>query len=97
MRTARAMLSIAGIYSPEILEKACGKAPRQCHMPCDKAIYPRARSIDGAEEFTWLKENNKKSGAVRGAGYYRKGGMDKRTLKQKRACRYWNLAALPEP
>lgn len=75
MQTVKAILSIADIYSPEILEKACDKAPRQYHMPYYKTIYSHARSINSAKEFTGFKENNKKSGIVRGADYYRKGEM----------------------
>lgn len=69
MQTAGAILSIADIYSPEILEKACG----QYHMPYYKTIYSNAKSINSAKELTEFKENNKKSGIVRGADYYRKG------------------------
>ena len=73
VQTARAILAIADIYSPEILEKACDKALRQYHMPYYKTIYSHAKSINSAKEFTDFKENNKKSGIVRGADYYRKG------------------------
>ena len=73
MQTAGAILSIADIYSPQILEKACDKALRQYHMPYYKTIYSNAKSINRAKELTEFKENNKKSGIVRGADYYRKG------------------------
>lgn len=73
MQAAGAILSIADIYSPEILEKACDKALRQYHMPYYKTIYSHARNINGAKELAEFKENNKKSGIVRGADYYRKG------------------------
>jgi len=75
MQTARAILSIADIYSLQILEKACDKALRQYHMPYYKTIYSHAKSINSAKEFTEFKESNKKSGIVRGADYYRKGEM----------------------
>ena len=73
MQTAGAILSIADIYSPEILEKACGKALRQYHMPYYKTIYSHAKNINSAKELTEFKENNKKSGIIRGTDYYRKG------------------------
>lgn len=73
MRTAGAILSIADIYSPQIREKACDKALRQYHMPYYKTIYSNAKSINSEKELTAFKENNKKSGIVRGADYYRKG------------------------
>ena len=73
MQTAGAILSIADIYSPQILEKACDKALRQYHMPYYKTIYSNAKSINSEKELTEFKENNKKSGIVRGADYYRKG------------------------
>ncbi|EOS74853.1 hypothetical protein C819_02902 [Lachnospiraceae bacterium 10-1] len=38
MQTAGALLSTADIYSPQILEKACGKALRQYHMPYNLLI-----------------------------------------------------------
>ncbi len=77
LQTARALLSIADIYSPEILEKACNKALRQYHMPYYKTIYSYAKSINSKEELTEFKENNKKSGIIRGAEYYRKGETNK--------------------
>ena len=73
MQTAKAILSIADIYSPEILEKACDKALRKYHMPYYKTIYSHAKTINNEKELTEFKENNKKSGIVRGADYYRKG------------------------
>ena len=77
MQTARSILSIADIYSPEILEKACDKALRQYHMPYYKTIYSHARSINSAKELTGFKENNQKFGIVRGADYYKKRRDDK--------------------
>ena len=73
VQTVKAILSIADIYSPEILEKACDKALRQYHMPYYKTIYSHAENINSQQELTEFKENNKKSGIVRGADYYRKG------------------------
>ena len=60
MQTAGAILSIAGIYSPQILEKACDKALRQYHMPYYKTIYSNAKSINSEKELTEFKGNNKK-------------------------------------
>lgn len=77
LQTARAILSIADIYSPETLEKACDKALKQYHMPYYRTIYAHAKSINSREELTEFKENNQKSGIIRGADYYRKGGTDK--------------------
>lgn len=77
MRTARAILSIADIYTPEVLEKACDKALRQYHMPYYKTIYSHARSINSAKELTEFKENNRKFGIIRGADYYKKRRDDK--------------------
>ena len=77
MQTAGAMLSIADIYTPEALEKACGKALRQYHMPYYKTIYSHARSINSAKEPTEFKENNRKFGIIRGADYYKKRRDDK--------------------
>jgi hypothetical protein len=77
MQTARSILSIADIYSPEILEKACDKALRQYHMPYYKIISFHAKNINSAKELTEFKENNKKSGIVRGADYYKKRRDDK--------------------
>lgn len=77
MQTAKAILSVADIYSPEVLEKACSKALRQYHMPYYKTIYSHAKSINSEKEFTEFKEINKKSGIVRGADYYKKGDMSK--------------------
>lgn len=74
MHTVKAILSIADIYSPDILEKACDNALRQYHMPYFKTIYSHAKNISSEKELTEFKENNKKSGIVRGADYYRKGG-----------------------
>ena len=73
MQTAGAILSIADIYTTEVLEKACDKALRQYHMPYYKTIYSNAKSINSEKELIEFKENNKKSGIVRGADYYRKG------------------------
>ena len=73
MQTAKAILSIADIYSPEILEKACDKALRQYHMPYYRTIYSHAKTINSEKELMEFKENNKTSGIVRGADYYRKG------------------------
>lgn len=77
LQTARAILSIADTYTPEILEKACDKALRQYHMPYYKTIYSHARSINSAKELTEFKESNQKFGIVRGADYYKKRGDDK--------------------
>ena len=77
MQTARAILSIADIYTPEVLEKACDKALRQYHMPYYKTIYSHARSINSAKELTEFKENNRKFGIIRGADYYKKRRDDK--------------------
>ena len=77
MQTARAILSIADIYTPEVLEKACDKALRQYHMPYYKTIYSHARSINSAKGLTGFKENNRKFGIARGADYYKKRGDDK--------------------
>jgi len=66
LQTARVILSIADIYSPEILEKACDKAPRQYHRPYYKTIYSYAESINSREELTEFKKNNKKFGIIRG-------------------------------
>lgn len=60
MQTAGAILSIADIYSPQILEKACDKALRQYHMPYYKTIYSNAKSINSEKELTEFKGNNKK-------------------------------------
>ena len=76
MQTAKAILSIADIYSPEILEKACDRALRKYHMPYYKTIYSHAKSINSEKELTEFKENNKRSGIVRGADYYRKGAVE---------------------
>lgn len=73
MQTAKAILSISDIYSPEVLERACDKALRQYHMPYYKTIYFHAKSINSAKERTEFKENNRKTGIIRGADYYRKG------------------------
>ena len=72
MQTAKAILSISDIYSPEVLERACDKALRQYHMPYYKTIYFHAESINSAKERTGFKENNRKTGIIRGADYYRK-------------------------
>lgn len=77
MQTAKAILSIADIYSPEILERAYEKALGQYHMPDYRIIYAHAKSINSEKELTEFKENNKKSGIIRGADYYRKGELDK--------------------
>ena len=77
MQTARAILSIADIYTPEVLEKACDKALRQYHMPYYKTIYSHAKSINSAKELTEFKENNRKFGIIRGADYYKKRRDDK--------------------
>ena len=58
------ILSIANIYTSEALEKACGKALRQYHMPYYKTIYSHARSINSAKELTEFKENNRKFGMM---------------------------------
>ena len=42
-------------------------------MPYYKTIYSHAKNINSEKELTEFKENNKKSGIVRGADYYRKG------------------------
>ena len=73
VQTAKAILSIADIYSPEILEKACDKALSKYHMPYYRTIYSHAKNINSEKEVTEFKENNKKSGIIRGADYYRKG------------------------
>ena len=77
MQTAGAILSIADIYSPQILEKACYKALRQYHMPYYKTIYSNAKSINSEKELTEFKENNRKFGIIRGADYYKKRRDDK--------------------
>lgn len=46
-------------------------------MPYYRTIYAHAKSINSREELTEFKENNQKSGIIRGADYYRKGGTDK--------------------
>ncbi len=73
MQTVKAILSIAYIYSSEILEKACDKALRQYHMSYYSTIYSNAKNINSKKELTEFKENNKKSRIVKGADYYRKG------------------------
>ena len=75
VQTAKAILSIADIYSPEILEKACDRALRKYHMPYYRTIYSHAKNINSEKEVIEFKENNKKSGIVRGADYYRKGDV----------------------
>ncbi len=77
LQTAGAILSIADIYTPEVLEKACDKALRQYHMPYYKTIYSNAKSINSEKELTEFKENNRKFGIIRGADYYKKRRDDK--------------------
>ncbi len=77
MQTAKAILSIADIYSPEILEKVCEKVLRKYYMPYYKTIYAHARNLNSPKERTEFQENNKKSGIIRGADYYRKGKTNK--------------------
>ena len=42
-------------------------------MPYYRTIYSHAKNINSKKEITEFKENNKKSGIVRSADYYRKG------------------------
>lgn len=74
-QTVKAVLSIADQFTPEILEKACYESLKQYHMPYYKTIYSHAKSIHAAKELNDFRENNKKSGIVRGADYYRKGDL----------------------
>ncbi len=76
-QAAKAILAIADIYSPRILEEACGRALRQCHITYYKAICSHAKNLDSAKELTEFRENNKKSGMARGADCYRRGETDK--------------------
>lgn len=46
-------------------------------MPDYNTIYAHAKIINSEKELTEFKENNKKSGIIRGADYYRKGEPDK--------------------
>ena len=46
-------------------------------MPYYKIISFHAKNINSAKELTEFKENNKKSGIVRGADYYKKRRDDK--------------------
>lgn len=62
MQTAKAILSIADIYSPEILEKACDKALSKYHMPYYRTIYSHAKNINSEKAVTVFKENNKNTG-----------------------------------
>lgn len=72
-QTVKAILSIADVYSPEALERACKKALEQYHIPYYKTIYSYAKSISEEKEAKKFREDNNKSGIVRGAEYYMKG------------------------
>lgn len=69
--TVMAILAIAETYSPEILENACKKCLKQYHIPYYKTIYRAAKILNNQKEFEEFKENNKTTGIVRGADYYK--------------------------
>lgn len=73
MQTVKSILSIADQFTPKILDKACEKAMKQYHTPFYKVIYSHAKSINAAKELRNFKEENSKSGIIRGADYYKKG------------------------
>lgn len=72
LQTVKSILAIADLYTPEILEKACELSLKQYHMPYYKTIYGHAKKLNKDAEYKEFKENNKTSGIVRGADYYRK-------------------------
>ena len=72
MQTVKSILSIVDQVTPEILDKACEKAMKQYHTPFYKVIYSHAKSINAAKELRDFKEDNSKSGIIRGADYYKK-------------------------
>ena len=94
MQTAGAILSIVDIYTPEVFEKACDKALRQCHMPYYKIISFHAKNINSAKELTEFKESNQKFGIVRGADYYKK-GMLTLNVRRRNAGRFHHGQAHP--
>lgn len=73
VQTVTSILSIADQFSPAILDKACAKAMKQYHTPFYRVIYSHAKSINETKELSDFKENNAKSGIIRGADYYKKG------------------------
>ena len=72
LQTAKSILSIADMYSPDILEDACRLSLRQYHMPYYKTIYSHAKKINKQVEYESFKKSNKNTGIVRGADYYRR-------------------------
>ena len=72
-QTVKSILSIADVYSPEALEGACKKALEKYHMPDYKTIYSYAKSISAEKETDEFRDDNNRSGIIRGADYYRKG------------------------
>ena len=73
MQTVKSILSIADQFTSEILDKAIEKAMKQYHTPFYKVIYSHAKNINAAKELRDFKEDNSKSGIIRGADYYKKG------------------------
>lgn len=72
LQTAKSILSIADMYSPEILEAACKLSLKQYHLPYYKTIYSHAKKLNKQAEYEDFKKTNQSSGIVRGADYYRR-------------------------
>lgn len=72
-QTAKAILSIADTFSPDILEEACRRGLRQYRIPYYNTIYKHAKSINNKKEMKDFEVSNKTTGIVRGADYYKKG------------------------
>ena len=74
----RSILDIASIYSEDILEKSCKMALKDFHRITYNTLIPYAKDISKSGKKTVDKSKVEKttSGIVRGADYYKKGGLN---------------------
>ena len=72
LQTAMSILALKKMFSSEILEKSCELSMRRYHIPYYGTILSQAQLLKKNMEFEEFRANNRKSGIVRGADYYKK-------------------------
>lgn len=72
LQAAAAIVALGAAFSPGILERACELSLGQYHLPYYGTILRHAQRLKQQKDLEDFREDNRKSGIVRGADYYKK-------------------------
>ena len=72
LQAAAAIVALGAAFSPGILERACELSLRQHHLPYYGTILGHAQLLKRQKDLDDFREDNRRTGIVRGADYYKK-------------------------